>query len=87
MLYLLLGQDDFSKREYLQAAHIAAKAGEIQVFLPETEGLSWPAFLNQDLFSKPKTFVVSGGFKFLEKQPGDAAPGGFGEKPESGFLA
>jgi len=86
MLYLLLGQDDFSKREYLQTAHTAAKAGEIQVFLAETEGLAWSVFLNQDLFSKPKTFVVSGGFKFLEKQPGEAPLEALVKNPNLIFL-
>ncbi len=72
MLYLLLGQDDFGKRQYLQKAHQESGAGESRVFSAEDENLSWSILTSQDLFSKSKTFILESCFKQLEKQ--DAEP-------------
>ena len=71
MLYLLLGQDDFSKRQHIEKARAASAGSESRVFSPEDEAVSWPIFLNQDLFSKPKIFILNGCFKALEKQAGE----------------
>lgn len=59
MLTLLLGPDDFSKKEYVHLLAQKDKA-DVQVFagddnLPDANNLS-----SQDLFSKPKIFVLKG---------------------------
>lgn len=59
MLILLLGSDDFSKNQYVSS--LASNAGmPVEVFsdaenLPQAENLA-----SQDLFSKPKIFVLKG---------------------------
>ena len=59
MLHLFLGPDDFSKKEYADNLAKESKA-EIEVFsdaenLPDTNN-----FIGQDLFAKPKVFVLKG---------------------------
>lgn len=68
MLYLLLGQDEFSKRQYIEKARIALAGSEIQFFDADDETVAWSVFLSQDLFAKPKMFILNGCMKALEKQ-------------------
>lgn len=68
MLYLLLGQDDFSKRQYIEKTRIASAGSETRFFNADDEAVAWPVFLNQDLFAKPKIFILNSCIKTLEKQ-------------------
>jgi DNA polymerase III delta subunit len=65
MLTLLLGPDDFSKKEYITI--LAAKEKAQTQFFFDSESLgSLQVLTDQDLFSKPKVFVLSGIFSKLD---------------------
>ncbi len=63
MIYLLLGKDDFSKKEYLDEFGGTQKMqffdGEIEPFSAEQV---WQAYINRDLFGGNKTVLVRGAF-------------------------
>ena len=67
MLHLLLGQDDFSKKQHINRAYQAQGAGESRVYFADSEEVNWQEFLAQDLFSKPKVFILNDCVKSLEK--------------------
>jgi len=67
MFNLLLGQDDFSKKQHIKQAYLAAKAGESQSYFADSEISGWQIFLGQDLFSKPKVYILNECAKSLEK--------------------
>lgn len=63
MLLILLGEDDFSKKEHIKVLATKEKA-EVE-FIVEEEKLDILHLTEQDLFAKPKIFVVENLFKAL----------------------
>jgi len=57
MLMLLLGSDDFSKREFIDSL-VKDKGADLAVFSESDQVPNTGRFLETDLFSKPKVFVL-----------------------------
>ncbi len=66
MLYLLLGSDDFTKKQYVHNLALEKKA-DLVVF-EAGEEVSTQKMLETDLFSKPKVFVLPALLGVLEEQ-------------------
>jgi DNA polymerase III delta subunit len=59
MISVLLGPDDFSKKEYIRG--LARKQGAVtEIFASADEAPELPGFLEQDLFAKAKFFLLFG---------------------------
>jgi len=64
MLTLLIGADDFSKNQYINS--MAKKEGMALEFFSDVENLPLASNLaSQDLFSKPKVFILKGLVKYF----------------------
>ncbi len=66
MVTLLLGPDDFSKKEYVNALSACEKV-QVEV-LSSPESLPVSELVSQDLFPAKKIFVVNGGLKYLDEK-------------------
>ena len=64
MLTFLLGPDDFSKKEYLDKLALGSGA-EVEIYLVEDEAPPVLHFIEQNLFLKPKIFILEGLFNRL----------------------
>ncbi len=64
MISILLGADDFSKKEYINSE--TKKLGAQLEVYAEGDSVDALKLLQQDLFSKPKIFVLEGIFKSLD---------------------
>ncbi len=65
MLTLLLGSDNYSKKQYIKT--ISAKEKAEIVFLIQPEILNFGELLGQDLFAKKRVFAIEGGIKHLNE--------------------
>lgn len=86
MLHLLLGQDDFSKKQHIKQAYLAQGAGESRAYFADSEGVDWQEFLVQDLFSKPKVFILNECAKLLEKKDSEPPWADLAKTPNQIFL-